>query len=265
MTKLTKEGCEFIEKTLVEAAKYSGNQEPGKKQISASQLGDDDLQLYLKYMHGGKDSETFEANTFGSIYHLGAAEAFKDVEDTEVESPLSYMLPNGWLVTGSMDLILHKFKIIADHKTTTATTITNVIKDGKNAGYSLQMGAYKLLVAKNYGHTDYEAVLPVVDKTFSYFKKANKYNQLTFINVETYSLEDIEQMLIDKTNRLQDYIDLGQEPPECSNVFPYSPGKGQRMKRMRCIHYCDQAGNCTAYKEYQKNTYTSNPMEQFGL
>jgi len=247
MTDLTKEGCQFIEDTLVAAARYSGNQKSHKKQLSASQLGNDDLQIYLKYMHGGKDSTQFEANTFGSIYHLGAEVAFRNIPEVETELPLQYALSNGWLITGTVDLVLNKYKVIADHKTTTATSISSTIKDGKNSSYGLQMGVYKWLLFKNRQVNDYSAVLPMVDKGFSYFK-ANKFNQLAFVAIDTHSLEDIEAMLLEKTNKLQEYIDLGVEPAECANLFWYAP-RGQKKKRMRCLHYCDQADNCKAFKE----------------
>ncbi len=254
MTELTKQGCQFIEDTLCKAAAYSGNQKSHKKEISASQLGNDDLQLYLKYMNGGKDSTKFEANTAGSIYHLGAEAAFENVSDTQTELSMRYELSNGWIVTGTVDLILHMFKIIADHKLTTGTSISSTVKEGRNSSYALQMGVYKLLLKKNHDLDDYTAILPMVDKSFSYFKK-NKYDQLTFVEVETHSLEDIEQMLIDKTNKLQEYIDLGLEPPECKNLFWYAP-KGQARKTMRCIYYCDQRENCASYKK-------RNPMRKY--
>ncbi len=261
MNQLTKDGCQFIEDTLVNAAKYSGNQESRKKQISASQLGNDDLQIYLKYMHGGSDSTQFEANTFGSIYHLGAETAFAKLGETETEVSLSHMLSNGWLVTGTVDLMLHIYKILADHKTTTSTSIASTVKDGKHSGYGLQMAVYQWLLWKERGLEGYTAVLPMVDKSFSYFKK-NKYNQLTFIEIDTHSLEETEALLLEKTNKLQEYINLGQEPGECANLFWFGP-KGTRKKRMRCIHYCDQSANCTAYKKYQKQS--RNPMEALGL
>ena len=257
MTDLTKEGCQFIEDTLVAAAKYSGNQESHKKQLSASQLGNDDLQVYLKYMHGGKDSTQFEANTFGSIYHLGAEQAFNRILDVETELPLQYMLSNGWLITGTVDLVLNKFKILADHKTTTSTSIASTIKDGKNSGHGLQMGVYKWLLFKNRQVSDYSAILPMVDKGFSYFK-SNKYNQLAFVEIDTHSLEDTELLLLEKTNKLQEYIDLEVEPGECANLFWYAP-RGQKKKRMKCLHYCDQVDNC---KYFQKDYSAQQSVAQ---
>ena len=247
MTTLTRQGCEFIENTLVKAAAYSGNMEPGKKQISASQLGNDTLQLYLKYKHGGKESIIFDAATFGSIYHLGAEYAFKDIDTVETEKSLSYELSNGWLVTGSIDLIDHKHKLIVDHKTTTATSIASTQKEGKNSSYGLQQSVYRWLLKKNYD-LDYSAILAMVDKNFSYFKD-NKFNQINFIEIDTHTIEDTEQLLLDKTNELQSYIDLDQEPGQCQNLFWYAR-KGQKRKAMKCLHYCDQSQHCPYFSDF---------------
>ena len=256
MNELTQKGCQFIEDTLVKAAAYSGNMDAKKKEISASQLGNDDLQIYLKYMNGGKDSNEFGANTFGSIYHLGAEEAFKDIPNSETEVSMRYKLSNGWTLTGTVDLLLHAFKIIADHKTTTSGSIASTVKDGRNGGYALQMGAYKLLLKKNHNLDDYTAILPMVDKSFSHFKP-NKYDQLTFVEAETYSIEDIEQMAIDKTNKIQEYIDFEIVPPVCKNRFPFKPRGSKTTKPMRCLHYCDQADNC---KHFNSDYHHTNDL-----
>ena len=60
-------------------------------------------------------------------------------------------------------------------------------------------------------------------------------------------------MLVDKTNKLQEYIDFKVEPPQCANLFWFG-AKGTKKKPMRCIHYCDQSANCTAYNK------SKNPM-----
>ena len=255
MTDNVKKASQFIENILLAAAEYTGNMDSGKKQLSASQLSSNDLEIYLKYKHGGNKSTQFEANTFGSIYHLGAELAFKDVPNTETEMSLSFMLDNGWLITGSIDLVLKDFKVFADHKTTTKTSIEKNIKAGKHGQYAMQMAVYKFLLAKN-GYGEYENVLPIVDKGFSYYKP-NKFNQLTFLQVETHSLEDIEAMLYEKTNRIQEYIDLDIPPEACADRFPYRP-KGGKFRHMKCLFYCDQRDACPVYAEENNKKYNSN-------
>ena len=246
---LTRQGHDFIEATLCEAAGYSGNMDPGKREISASQLGNDMLQLYLKYKHGSTNGTKFEANTLGTTFHAGAELAFKDIPNVDTEHSMRHKLPNGWTATGSVDLILHDYELIVDHKTTTSTAITKNQSESPNGAYQLQLGVYRYLLWKTQDKL-YNTSLSMIDKTYSYFK-ANKNDQLTFISVETHSPEDIEQLLLDKTNELQQYIDLDIAPDRCTNLFPYKR-KGEAVRNMRCLYYCDQSEHCPYH--YNGNT-----------
>jgi len=260
MTDAVKKACDAYEKILIEGTEYTGNSEAKKKIISASQLGNDDLQIYLKYVNGSKHKSEYTAATVGSIYQLGVDKCFEGRDGYVSAYRMKYDLPNGWTVSGECDQIDLANKVIFDNKVTTATSIASTIKDGKNSGYGLQMGVYKFLlyeeaIAAGKEPIEFTAVLPMVDKGFSYFKKP-KYNQLTFVEVETYSIEDIKQMLIDKSDKIQEYIDMEVEPPQCTNLFWYAE-KGKARKPMRCIHYCDQVANC---KHYQT---TGDPRKKY--
>ena len=235
---------DFAEKVLLKAAEYTGNKEPGIKQFSASMLGNDVLSNYLKFKHGSKDGIKFEANTFGSIFHLGAELAFKDIPDVDTECSMKVELSNGWTISGSVDLVLHEFKQIVDWKTTTTTAISKVHQEGKDSAYALQLGVYKYLLLKTEDKL-YNTSLGMVDKGYSYFK-VNKNDQLTFVDVETYTPDEIEEKLLAKTNELQHYIDLDIMPDKCANIFPMKR-KGEPMKPMRCLYYCDQKDHCPYY------------------
>jgi hypothetical protein len=223
-------------------------------------LGSDMLEIYLKYFHGSKNNIQFEANTLGSIYQLGVdTAATKWNEKNNYQQYInafrySVELPNGWTISGEMDQIDTVNKVIFDNKVTTSTAIIGVRKEGKNNSYTLQQGVYKWLLHE-YAKRElqkqkpeiYEAVLPMVDKNFSYFKD-NKFNQLNFEILETHTLEDIELLLLEKTNELQTYIDLGQEPDQCRNLYWFGK-RGQKKKPMKCIFYCDQNSHCSHYSE----------------
>ena len=232
----------FIEDTLISATKYSGNMDPFKKEISASMLGNDMLQIYLKYMNGGKESNKFGASEFGSVFHIAAEHIFKDKDNIETEKSMSVMLPNGWKVTGTADLILHDYKRIVDWKVSTATTISKVQKEGIHNGYALQQAVYKYLLYKT-ENVKYNASLAIIDKGYSLFKKTNKTNQLNIIDIDTHTIEDIEALLIEKTNLLQEYIDAKETPPQCNDLWWFGFG-AQPKKKMRCLHFCDQSNNC---------------------
>jgi hypothetical protein len=254
------------EEMLLKASEYSGNREPGKKIFSASMLGGEHLQNYLKYKYGSEKSKQFEANTFGSIYQLGVDAAVDKITKHKVKytsaKRIKIELPNGWIVSGEMDQIDWENKVIFDNKVTTDTTITKIKSEGVNHSYALQMGVYKWLLHKeallnNEEAIEFASVLPVVDKKFSYFKD-NKYNQLTFIEVDTYSIEDIEKLLIKKTDELDKYIELDQAPEKCKQLFPYKPRKSNIVRPMRCIYYCDVAKHCPYYKT--ENPQTINTL-----
>lgn len=240
---------EFYEEEILKATTYSGNKEPGRKQFSGSMIGNTTLQNYLKFKNGSKDDNVFGANTHGSVYHLGAETIFNKVPDTATEVSFSYRLCNGWLITGTIDLMLKNFKMIVDHKVTTSTTIQKVRKEGKYNNYALQQAVYRWLVYKNTDET-YNCGLGVVDKNHSHFKE-NKNRNLEPMDLDVYDFDEIEELLINKTNELQEYIDLDQEPPQCTSKEKWIYArKGKKAKAMRCHHYCDQNVNCQYFSEY---------------
>ncbi len=235
---------DFAIQLFLKATRYTGNTEPDVKQFSASMLGNDPLQNYLKFKHGSPPEKEFTAATFGSVFHLGAELAFKDTPNADVETSMKVKLQNGWTISGSVDLILHEHKQIIDWKTTTGTAIAKVKTEGRDGGYALQLAVYKYLLYKTQGKI-YNTSLGMIDKSFSYFK-TNKNDQLTFIEVETYTPEEIEQKLLNATNELQHFIDMDISPPQCAELW-FLKRKGQPAVKMRCRHYCDQNINCPHY------------------
>ncbi len=239
---------EYVEQTILDGTTYTGNKDANKRIFSASMLSNDMLQNFLKFKYGTQKQKVFGANTFGSCYHIGMEEIFKNQPNVETELSLSKQLDNGWTISGTLDLVLHDYEIILDHKTTTANTIAKTKSEGRTSGYALQLGVYKyLLHAAN--SLDYSGALGFVDKTHSFFKQ-NKFNQLELMKVPTYSYDETEDKLYTATNALDEYLELDQEPPRCKNLFPYKPKGGGRTKNMRCIHYCDNNINCSHYSEY---------------
>jgi len=253
-----------FEAMLLEASEYSGNKLPEQKVFSASMLGNDMLQIYLKYFHGSKKQKYFGMNTAGSIYQLGAdvaADQWNAKYHSEVKPQyqqalrLTYTLPNGWIISGEMDHIDWINKVIIDNKFVTETAVLKVKSEGKNNGYALQMAVYQFLLYNYMLEQDipepevFKVLLPMVNKGHSLYKKINKTNIMNMIEPETYSLEDTKQMLIDKTNLLQEYIDLNEFPPECENLWWFGFGSAPK-KKMRCLHFCDFIDHCPNMSEH---------------
>ena len=245
---MTQNWKEYTNNVLLSATGYSGHKDKGKKIISASSLGNEMLALYLDYKHGKQEDTKFEASNLGSVFHVGAEEIFKNEPNVELETRLEYELSNGWIVSGSIDMILHEFEMIVDWKVSTENSLKKIKSEGLNNGYALQLAVCKFLVHKNY-NKDYEGALAFLDKKASYFKP-KPTEVMNYLEVQTHMYDDIEELLIEKTNTLQEFIDNDMEPPKCVDLFPYKPkGLGGRTLPMKCIHWCSYNKNCKHYNE----------------
>ena len=239
---------DYLINTILDATKYTGNTEPDVKIFSASMLGNDPLMNFLKLKYGSQSSKTFGANTLGSITHLGFEQAFQNQSQCETELSLSHTLDNNWIVSGTIDLVLNHYQMIVDWKVTTTTAIKKVRSEGRDSAYALQLGVYKWLIHKSKS-LKYDTALAMVDKNFSYFKDTG-FNQLELLKIPTYPIDEIEQMLYDKTNELDEYIKTDSTPPQCTNLFFFKPKGATRAQKYRCIHYCDNNINCPYYSDH---------------
>ncbi len=243
MSTMEKQSKLHFQKLLLKATGYSGNKKANQKIISASGLGSDLLQLYLDYKNGKSEDTKFEASNLGSMYQLGVDKACEGSSQFQSALRLNHVLPNGWTASGEMDQLDNENKIIIDNKVSTTTSKKKVKEGGKDHQYALQLGVYKYLLYKN-GYGDYAGALAFIDKGASYYKP-NSGDTLELFEVETYSYEEIEAMLVEKSNKLQEFIDIDEEPPVCADRFPYK-SKGVTIS-MRCRHYCDFNKYCSHY------------------
>jgi len=256
-----KKAFEKYEKMLLKASEYSGRQGHNEKIFSASMLGNDVLQNYLKIKYPPSKQHKFRQNSLGSIYQLGVDNAVKlwnndkKIEDYKSALRLEYKLSNGWIISGEIDQIDWENKIIFDNKMITETRISKIKKDGKNDSYSLQLSVYRFLMNKKY-EKDFKCAIASINKTFSDYR-SNKADLLTFIEVETLEPDETERLLLNKTNELDKYLDNDIEPDECENKYWFR--KGMVNKPMRCLLYCDYSKHCKFYNDY-KNRNGNNTL-----
>lgn len=234
------------EQMLLDASQYSGESKKEQKVISASSLGNDMLQNYYRFKYGVKEDTKYGQNTMGSIYQMGVDAAAHESPQYLSAIRFSHELSNGWTVSGEIDQYDTINNVIIDNKMTTTTTIKNTRREGKDSGYALQLGVYKMLMVRNGTMDEPTCALAYADKKASFFSKTPTV-PLVLDEVETYTPDEIEQMLLDKTNELQDFLVNNKEPDECKNLFPYKVAG--KTKRMKCLHYCDYADECTHYKD----------------
>lgn len=230
---------------LLEATQYSGNKESDKKIFSVSSISVEPLQNWLAHKYGKSDKKQYGANTAGSIYQLGcdaATEKFADIERYESALRIKRELPNGWTISGEMDQLDHKLKVIIDNKVVSGSAYKEIMQNSPDHAYNMQLAGYKWLLEPQYG--EYEAILSIVNKGGA----AIRNDIYTTLHLNTHSTEDMEFAFIAATNELQQYIDLDVPPAQC-DIFKY--GKTKDIPN-RCALYCDHNHHCPHYSPFKK-------------
>jgi hypothetical protein len=245
---------------LLSSTHYSGNTDANTKIFSASSLGNDMLQTYYSWKYGKKDKEKFGANTVGTIYQLGCDAAIDkfnanaDGSDDKVllltglpryESALRVkrQLSNGWTVSGEMDHVDHKLKVIIDNKVISNFKYKDIMKNLPDNDYNIQLGVYKWLLEPTYG--EYEAILAIVNKGGA----AVRNDIYTLLHLNVHPTDIIEEAFINETNQLQFYIDNDIVPPQC-DINKY--GKTKDVPN-RCALYCEHNVHCKYYSPYRRD------------
>ncbi len=255
----TKAGEDYTN-ALLSSTQYSGNSEANTKIFSVSSLGNDMLQTYYSWKYGKADKEKFGANTVGSIYQLGcdtAIETFNknaDGSDDKVllltglpryQSALRIQreLPNGWIVSGEMDQIDHKLKVIIDNKVISGSAYKDIMKNLPDHAYNIQLAAYRWLLEPTHG--EYETILAIVNKGGA----AVRNDIYTTLHLNVHPTDVIEEAFINETNQLQFYIDNDVIPAQC-DIHKY--GKTKDVPN-RCALYCQHNVHCKYYSPYKRD------------
>lgn len=239
------QAAEDYTKLLINASSYSGESRAQQKVFSVSSLGGEPLQNYLTWKYGKTEKGKYGANTTGSIYQLGCDLATSKHEETDRYDSavrIKRTLPNGWTVSGEMDQLDHKLKVIIDNKVVSGSAFKEIMQNSPDHAYNLQQGGYKWLLHPTHG--EYEAILSIVNKGGA----AIRNDIYATLHLNTHSIEDIEAAFIAETDVLQYYIDNDAVPPQC-DIFKY--GKTKDIPN-RCALYCDHNHHCPYYSPYKK-------------
>ena len=229
-----------IEKLLIEKTKYNGNTEPNVKSISASDFGNDILQIYLRYKHGVQERMNFGQDTIGSIMHIGIQELLKD--EYEIEKRLDLLMNNGWWLSGSIDLLSNKE--IIDIKVTKEYTIEKILKE-PNHQYIWQLSVYRYLVKKLL-NIDVETKLLLILKDGGYDFRKNQINpSFKVLDIEPKSFDEVENKFNEIVSQIEKYDEIGVNPPQCNDLWFRKTKNGATP--MRCEFYCSYKDVCPYY------------------
>jgi len=231
--------------------------------ISASMVANDPLQNYLAIIHGkGTEDEITDA-TLGSVFHLGMEQLVKDKMKTDAtiygaEVAMHYKLDNGWILSGTADLIVepepHKYEI-HDYKLTKKYTRKMTEKDIHTSGYTKQLHVLDALFRRD-STLDRTMIDGDIELHCDFFLKdsvavnfESVFNPLIIPNKvgteEVNSADVLFAEVVQITDSLQSYLESGTIPPVCADRWPRNV-KGKVISS-RCEFYCSHKAVCPHY------------------
>ena len=235
---------EDFNKIVLSETQYSGTRNPEDKIISASSLGKE-VQYLLMQKISGKNVEKKEidASTLGSIHQLGLdAICEKHSDQYEYAVRLKHKLPNGWIVSGEFDILDKKNNVIIDGKLLGSSGYKNTIKnkDNPHGDYNLQVGVLSYLVHKERG-IKCSGGLSVFNKGGTKAKE----NVYSLIDIAILDYDEIEELLLEKTNDIDSAEKNGLDETEHCDIYKFGKFNG---KPARCELYCDYKDICNTFK-----------------
>lgn len=239
-----------IEKVILDSTKYNGHRD-NPYTFSASMSGNTVLQNYLTIVYGHTERNRMDDTTLGSVFHLGLEHIFKQkFEDMpyvfSTEEPAAATLDNGWTISGTTDLVIRDESgtpiSIHDWKLIKSYAVKKIAENPQNHHYAKQLhinnfirgGRFRLYIetfAK-----DPDAIK--AEKTYTQFEIARETTTQT------------EQYLLATTNELQGWVESGDAPPKCDDVWLRKISKtSTAVIPSRCMFYCShgKAGLCPHY------------------
>ena len=263
-----------IKQLILDGTKYESGytNDEDKYVLSASMVANDPLQNYLSIIHGkGVDSDIGD-NTLGSVFHLGMQMIMDRQLDTDmmmlthtngqvlgVESSMHTELPNGWIVSGTADLITEEEPnvfAIHDYKLSKSYAKKMMKKELYTHNYTIQLQVLDFLFRQDENRPT--VINDNIKLYCEFFVKDAKamaqeptYERIVCPN--TSGTEDMnavtvmQEKLVAITDSLQAYIEAGEIPMICADRWPRNV-KGKVIST-RCALYCDhgKAGRCPHY------------------
>ena len=280
----------FIEKTILEATTYVSGyvNKDDDYVISASMVGNDPLQNYLSIIHGKIGEEVIGDNTLGSVFHLGMKGIMQRKLDLciangetsniiGIEKDMYVKLSNGWILSGTADLILNNRGSVEihDYKLSKSYAKKKLKEQLTTHNYAIQLRVLDALFRENQDGKVYgiEGDIRLSVDFFSKDAKAIEFEptyedvvipskkgiefEPTYEDVVIPSKRGTEDMsatevvfgeVVEITNSLQAYIESGEIPPICKDRWPRNV-KGKIIP-IKCALYCShgKAGLCPHYK-----------------
>jgi hypothetical protein len=223
-------------------------------------LGKDVLQNFLTVVYGSHKGTEIDDTTLGSVFHRGmeniAAEKLswgEDIAELSIEQQMQADLNEDWIVSGRADLrYLHlpsDVYCIHDYKLIKHYAASQVVARPDHP-YRWQLGVLRWLANLTEPAARDKAVHCFIDIFAKDAKRLNGELTYTQIQVPTGQIltNDIQSKLESSTRAIQNYIECGDIPPQCEDLWWRTVGKTKVPTK--CALYCShgKAGVCPYYK-----------------
>jgi len=257
-----------LKKLITEGTKYVSGyvNENDDYTISASMVANDPLQNYLSIINGKGTEDNITDATLGSVFHLGMEQLVRDKMDEDVaiigaEVAMHHKLSNGWVLSGTADLIVEpkygQFEI-HDYKLTKKYTRKMTEKDLYTSGYTKQLQVLDALFRRDTLANQGKEITRDIELHCDFFLKdtiavnfETVFQPLIIPNkVGTTDMNASDVLfaeVVEITNSLQSYIESGTIPPVCADRWPRNV-KG-KVIASRCEFYCSHKSVCPHYSE----------------
>ncbi len=261
----------YIDEMILDATRYESGSKDNIPEnalfLSASMLGNEPLQNYLRTIHGNTEQEKVEDNTLGSVLHLGMEQVVLKSKDkildkalsVETEKPMHIQITDDWFFTGTADLVIemHDIVYIHDYKFVKAYSLTKYNEQLKDIDtdyhqYVYQMNGLRYLAQQYYPEKD------IFTQLDFFIRDANKLKGESVHESPVIPyIGNIEDIIKTKISDLDKAIKNLEVPPICSDLWARKI-KGKFIPDVRCQFYCDQKNNCPYYKNKGKHGFDKN-------
>ncbi len=260
-----------LEKDILEATKYTSgyvNRED-KYVISASMIGKEPLQNYLSILHGKIEADRVNDATLGSVFHKGMEEIMgakvgEDEQIYAVEHSMHVELSNGWILSGTADLITEPTRgnfEIRDYKLTKDYAHKMFMKEKFNHDYTKQLQVLEALFRRGTarpvlinGPITLVCDYFIKDAKAINYEKSHRPEQVpNVVGTKDVNASDVTLAEAVKiTDSLQSYIESGEVPPECKDNWTRNI-KGVTIPT-KCELYCSHKNHCPYYNPGTRNS-----------
>ena len=244
-----------LERFILEGTQYGGDKEAGRMALSASQLDDDILRIYLRHRYGVMPSEKITMATIGTLVHKGLECLLEENRKIGSEVELEADMPNGWKLTGTADIVDHWNHVIYDVKVIKKYRVTKLKEQGADDPYAWQLNAYRYMIEKESG-IDYDIKVAALSPDAGFdFKRAEEIPVLQIVDVPRIANEILEEKFSRQVFELMNHIESGTTPERCTDTWPRRVG-GKTIP-VRCTIYCDFKNVCPRYQPKDETVVAS--------